>query len=87
MGSEGGVFIIIRNLEVFGGQPCHLDDIFIASYCSSYYVASWNSYFTEVWKGCILQTKIDDEVLDSCVKSESKLNSIALGKGPGKHKI
>jgi hypothetical protein len=40
MGSEGGVFIIIRNLEVFGGQPCHLDDIFIASYCSSYYVAS-----------------------------------------------
>jgi len=40
MGSEVEVFIIIRNLEVFGGQFYHFGDNLKESYCHSCYVAS-----------------------------------------------
>jgi hypothetical protein len=40
MGSQIGVFIIIGNLEAFGGQSYHFGDNFMASYCLSWYVPS-----------------------------------------------
>ena len=44
---EVEVLIIIRNLEVFGGQSYHFDDNLKRSYCLLYYVASCNRDLTE----------------------------------------
>jgi hypothetical protein len=40
MGSEVGAFIIVRNLEVFGGQSYKFGYNFLASDCLSWYVPS-----------------------------------------------
>ena len=40
MGSKVEIFIIIRNLEEFGGQSYHSGYNFLASHCLSWYVPS-----------------------------------------------
>jgi len=60
MGSKVGVFIVIRNLEFFGGQSYQSGYNFLASPCLSCYVPSCNQRDAPLPFHCRFQLKMDE---------------------------